>query len=76
MVTYIILANWTDQGVRNVKDSPRRLDVAKKALRDPRLPCAALRDGPIWQARVQAAGAYPAQQEDQRPIAHHPRPDR
>jgi len=34
MVTYIILANWTDQGVRNVKDSPRRLDVAKKALRD------------------------------------------
>lgn len=32
MPTYIILANWTDQGARNVKDSPRRLDAAKKAL--------------------------------------------
>ena len=34
MVTYIMLANWTDQGVRNMKESPRRLDAAKKALRD------------------------------------------
>ena len=34
MPTYIILANWTDQGARNVKDSPRRLDAAKKALED------------------------------------------
>jgi uncharacterized protein with GYD domain len=34
MAQYIILMNWTDQGVRNVKDSPKRLDtgraVAKK----------------------------------------------
>lgn len=34
MTTYIMLANWTDQGARNVKDSPRRLDAAKKALED------------------------------------------
>ncbi|WP_439497004.1 GYD domain-containing protein [Bosea sp. (in: a-proteobacteria)] len=32
MTTYIMLANWTDQGARNVKDSPNRLDTAKKAL--------------------------------------------
>ena len=32
MSTYIMLANWTDQGARNVTDSPRRLDAAKKAL--------------------------------------------
>ena len=34
MPTYIMLANWTDHGARNVKDSPRRLDTAKKALED------------------------------------------
>jgi uncharacterized protein with GYD domain len=34
MTTYILLANWTDQGARNVKESPRRLDAAKKALED------------------------------------------
>ncbi|MDR6662570.1 MULTISPECIES: GYD domain-containing protein [Tardiphaga] len=34
MTTYIMLANWTDQGVQHVKDSPRRLDLAKKALKD------------------------------------------
>lgn len=32
MTTYIMLANWTDQGARNVKDSPSRLDAAKKLL--------------------------------------------
>ena len=32
MPTYIMLANWTDQGARQVKDSPRRVDAAKKAL--------------------------------------------
>jgi uncharacterized protein with GYD domain len=34
MAQYIILINWTDQGIRNVKESPKRLDsgraVAKK----------------------------------------------
>jgi uncharacterized protein with GYD domain len=34
MPTYIMLANWTDQGAQKVKDSPRRLDSAKKALSD------------------------------------------
>jgi uncharacterized protein with GYD domain len=34
MSTYIMLANWTDQGARNIKESPRRLDAAKSALRD------------------------------------------
>ena len=34
MTTYIMLANWTDQGVRNVKDSPRRLDAAKALLEE------------------------------------------
>jgi uncharacterized protein with GYD domain len=32
MTTYICLVNWTDQGVRQIKESPRRLDAAKKAL--------------------------------------------
>jgi uncharacterized protein with GYD domain len=32
--TYIMLANWTDQGAQKVRESPRRLDTAKKALFD------------------------------------------
>ena len=32
MTTYIMLANWTEQGMRAVKESPRRFDAAKKAL--------------------------------------------
>ena len=32
MPTYVMLVNWTDQGARQVKDSPRRLETAKKAL--------------------------------------------
>jgi uncharacterized protein with GYD domain len=32
--SYIILANWTDQGAQRVRDSPRRLDAAKRALTD------------------------------------------
>lgn len=34
MATYIMLANWTDAGIRNVKESPRRLDALKSALRE------------------------------------------
>lgn len=34
MPTYVMLANWTDQGARNVKESPRRLEVAKRSLRE------------------------------------------
>ena len=32
MSTYIILINWTDQGVRTVKESPQRLATAKKVI--------------------------------------------
>lgn len=32
MPTYITLLNWTDQGVRAVKESPQRLDAAKEAI--------------------------------------------
>ena len=32
MATYIILTNWTQKGIENVKDSPARLDAAKKAF--------------------------------------------
>ncbi len=34
MTTYIMLANWTAQGAKSVRDSPRRLDAAKKALEE------------------------------------------
>jgi uncharacterized protein with GYD domain len=34
MTTYIMLVNWTDQGIRNVKDSPARLDTAKQELQE------------------------------------------
>jgi uncharacterized protein with GYD domain len=34
MPSYIMLANWTDQGAQKVKESPRRVDTAKKALAD------------------------------------------
>lgn len=34
MTTYILLINWTDQGIRNARDSAKRLDAAKKMLRD------------------------------------------
>jgi uncharacterized protein with GYD domain len=30
MAKYILLVNWTDQGVKSVKDSPKRLDAARK----------------------------------------------
>ena len=34
MTTYVMLAHWTDQGMRTVTDSVRRLDAAKKLLKD------------------------------------------
>ncbi|MCP3370141.1 GYD domain-containing protein [Bradyrhizobium cajani] len=30
MVTYVVLGNFTDQGVRNVKDSPKRAEAFKE----------------------------------------------
>ena len=32
MTTYVVLISWTDQGVKNVRESPGRLDMAKKLL--------------------------------------------
>ena len=29
MAKYILLTSWTDQGIKNVKESPKRLDTAK-----------------------------------------------
>ncbi len=34
MATYIGLLNYTDQGIRNVKDSPDRAAAARKLIRD------------------------------------------
>ena len=34
MPTYVMLANWTDQGMRAINDSPRRIDAAKKSLEE------------------------------------------
>jgi uncharacterized protein with GYD domain len=34
MATYIMLANWTDHGLRAIADGPRRLDTAKKTLEE------------------------------------------
>jgi uncharacterized protein with GYD domain len=28
------LINWTDQGIRNIKDSPTRLEAAKKSVKE------------------------------------------
>jgi len=33
MATYIILINYTQQGIQNIKESPARLDAAKKAFK-------------------------------------------
>lgn len=34
MATYVNLISYTDQGIRNIKDSPNRLDSARKILKD------------------------------------------
>ena len=33
MPTYISLMSYTDQGIKNIKDSPKRLEATKKALK-------------------------------------------
>jgi uncharacterized protein with GYD domain len=32
MPTYISLVSWTDQGIRNIKEAPQRIDAFKKAI--------------------------------------------
>lgn len=34
MTTYILLINWTEQGIKAVRESPKRLDAVKKELAD------------------------------------------
>ena len=34
MPTYIAFGNWTDQGARAIRESPRRLDAAKRQLEE------------------------------------------
>src|SRR5271167_3158609 len=34
MPTYVMLVNWTDQGIRNIADGPKRVDAAKALLKD------------------------------------------
>jgi uncharacterized protein with GYD domain len=36
MPTYIIQSQWTDQGIRNVKESAKRLDLGKQRLKEMR----------------------------------------
>ena len=33
MATFLTLINWTDQGIHNIGDSPKRLDAAKKVAK-------------------------------------------
>jgi uncharacterized protein with GYD domain len=32
MPTYLVLWNWTEQGIRNFKDSPKRVDAFKQLV--------------------------------------------
>ena len=34
MPTFISFVNWTDQGIKNIKDSPNRSEAAKALLRE------------------------------------------
>ena len=34
MSTYFILANWTEQGIKAIKSSPKRLRAAKRLAKD------------------------------------------
>ncbi len=34
MTTYVCLANWTQKGIENVKESPDRLDAAREAFEE------------------------------------------
>lgn len=34
MSTYVMLTQWTDRGMHEVKESPKRLETAKRALKE------------------------------------------
>ena len=33
MATYLVLSHWTEQGIKDVKESPRRLDAGRELAR-------------------------------------------
>ena len=33
MATYVVLCNWTEQGIKNIKESPQRLDAGRETAR-------------------------------------------
>ncbi len=39
MSTYFILANWTEQGIKAIKDSPKRVRATKRLAKDCGLKC-------------------------------------
>ncbi len=49
MSAYVLLATWTDQGVRSIRDSPKRIDAARKLLEEM---------GGQFQSLHMAMGAY------------------
>ncbi|WP_339072976.1 GYD domain-containing protein [Sinorhizobium meliloti] len=34
MTTYVLLLKWTELGIRNVRESPKRLDAARRQLEE------------------------------------------
>jgi len=34
MAMYFVLVNWTEKGIQQVKDSPKRFDTAKRVLQE------------------------------------------
>jgi uncharacterized protein with GYD domain len=34
MAAYVMLVQWTEQGMRQIEDSPKRLDAAKRVLKE------------------------------------------
>jgi uncharacterized protein with GYD domain len=34
MSTYVMLAKWTDQGLRTIEESPKRIDTARKSIEE------------------------------------------
>jgi uncharacterized protein with GYD domain len=34
MPNYVMLANWTEQGMRAIDESPKRIDIARKTLEE------------------------------------------
>jgi uncharacterized protein with GYD domain len=65
MATYIVLMNWTEQGIKNVKDSPKRLDgpydavAVLEAPNDEALAKFALATGATGSVRTTTLKAYP-----------------